>query len=244
MTETNWNVPTQDGHRIYGVKSSVHDSADSAIFMVHGLTSSIHDYNMKYSADHFAADYDVYRISLYGAEDGARQLVDCTIETHAGDLNTVLAALATRYRRVFVIGHSYGGPTVMVAKPSGITAVSLWDPSFDLKSARDKYQQFYVPLDKYVAITGGSWSIIGKPMYDEKFLYDEAYCTELAKSFGYPVQVILAGNGYYVTQPYSYDSFGNPQNTRDVVLGTRHCFHEGTTCDELLAKTGAWFDRF
>lgn len=73
---------------------------------------------------------------------------------------------------------------------------------------------------------------------------DEEACTNLSKNFNAPVQVIMAGEGYYVNKPLNYDSFGSALNRRDVVKGTVHCFYEGQTCEELLAKTHAWFKRF
>ena len=241
MTETNWNLPTPDGHTIYGVKDSpATGKANAAIFIVHGLTGHMYEYQHKRAADYFSGQgFDVYRFYLYSDQKGARQLVDCTIATHASDLNTVLNAFAGEYEKTFAIGHSYGGPTVMMAAPKILTSASLWDPTFNPKHKAlftDKYIQ-----SGYYAVDWGVVSLIGKAMNEERQTLDEAACIALAENFGHPVQVIHAGNGTYVKDSISYHSFGHPQNRREVVEGTEHCFHEGNTCDDLLNKTHNWF---
>jgi alpha-beta hydrolase superfamily lysophospholipase len=242
--ETKWTIATQDGHTIYGVKNSSSDKATSAVFIVHGLTGNMHEYALKRAADYLSAQHDVYRLNLYDGEAGGRLLVDCTVQTHADDLNTVLAQFGGAYEKIFLIGHSYGGPTIMLARPAKITAVSLWDPSFDLRNIQSVFSAQYLEKDGYYVANWGTSYLIGKAMYEEAGRLDAEACSQLARDFGHPVQVIHAGDGFFINRPLSYHSFGNKLNRREVVAGTVHCFHEGNTCDELLAKTGEWFSQF
>lgn len=238
--ETNWTIPTSDGHKIYGVKNaSSEKQAKQAIFIVHGLTGHINEYALKRAAEYFSPEYDVYRFSLYVGEEGARSLVDCTIQTHADDLNAVLDAFADSYEKVFLIGHSYGGATVMMANPEKITSVSLWDPSFNLNDI----QQEFIPIGDHYIYGSGVSSLLGKDMYEEAGRLDGDACVKLAQDFKHPVQVVHAANGWYIKRGDSYHSF-NKNSRYDVVEGTVHCFYEGNTCDDLLQKTESWFKQF
>lgn len=240
--ETTWTIPTPDGHTIYGVKNSSGLTTSKAIFIVHGLTGHMNEYAFKRAADYFEETYDVYRFNLYDGRDGGRNMVDCTIKTHAGDLNLVLEHFAKSYKQVFLIGHSYGGPTVMTANPSNITAVSLWDPSFDLRHTQERFEDAYTPCGDMYMVNWGTTYLIGKAMYEEAGRLDESACIELSKKFLSPIQVISAGDGFFVQQHLSWHSFGAPNNIREFVAGTVHCFHEGNSCDDLLKKTQDWFN--
>jgi hypothetical protein len=242
--ETKWTIDTPDGHKIYGVKNASQSAAKSAIFIVHGLTGNMYEYAIKRAADHFSARHDVYRFNLYDGNAGGRLLIDCTIQTHADDLNTVLAEFGAEYDQVFLIGHSYGGPTIMLARPAKVTAVSLWDPTFDLTTIQSIFSAQYLDKGDFYIVNWGTSYLIGKAMYEEAGQMDAEVCSQLSRDFGHPVQVIHAGDGFFINTPLSYHSFGNKMNRRDVVAGTAHCFYESTSCDELLAKTGTWFNSF
>jgi alpha-beta hydrolase superfamily lysophospholipase len=244
ITETPWKLDTPDGFVIHGVTSS-DGPAHKAIFMVHGLTGHMNEYHFKRAADVLAAKgYDVYRFDLYSGEKGGRRMENCTLDTHAADLNTVMQAFGTKYNKCFAIGHSYGGPSVMLANPDGLTAASLWDPSYDLAKVQEEFGDNYETGDTYDLLNWGTTYLIGKPMRKQARSLDAAACRKLAHDFNAPVQVVMAGNGYYVNKGESYDSFGDSRNRRDVVEGTVHCFNEGQTCEVLLEKTLNWFENF
>jgi dienelactone hydrolase len=246
MPETRWTLKTADKHVIYGIKNSAKGKPKGAVFIVHGLTGHMNEYQLKSAADYFAAQgFDAFRFNLYDGEKGARRLVDCTIKTHADDLNTVLKKFAKAYKKTFAIGHSYGGTTVMMAQPKALTAASLWDPTFNLKRNQEMFD------DSYKKLTGGFYSLdwgttflIGKAMHNHGFTLDEKACLAMAKNFNHPVQVIHAGDGFYIKDKLSYHSVGHPKNRHDVVKGTTHCFYEGNTTAELLKKTHAWFKQW
>ena len=242
--EIKWTIPTPDGHTIYGVKNSSCEGTKVAIVMVHGLTSSMNDYAFKRAADFFANQYDVYRFNLYAGEAGGRMLVDCTIQTHADDLNAVLLYFGDAYEKIFLIGHSYGGTTIMLAQPERVTAASLWDPSFDLQAMQAAFAQQYVQREHFYIVNWGVSYLMGKSMYDEGLQLDLDACIKLAEEFGHPVQVVTAADGFYAKDKLSYHSFGHSLNRREIVAGTVHCFYEGDSCEELLEKTAKWFAEF
>lgn len=244
LKEEKWTVSTSDGFKIYGVKSFRKPKATSAIFMVHGLTSTMHDYAFKRAADFFSTKHDVYRFNLYDGEKGARMMRNCTLRTHADDLDTVLKKFGKKYKHIFLIGHSYGGPTIMLSKMKGVTAVSLWDPPFDLKTLRTKHAEIFETLGNYYVINWGTSCLMSIEMFNQDLRLDEKACIELSKKCPCPLQVINAADSFYVKQPLSWHSYCKHKHKREYIKGTAHCFHEGNTCDELLKKTDKWFRRF
>lgn len=241
--EKEWTLQTPDGATVYGVTNGS-GHAKSAIFMVHCLAGDRNHYAFKRAADYFSPDYDVYRFDLYTWKAGARHLIDCTIQTHADDLNYVMAEYASKYSKVFLIGHSYGGPSVMLANPSHVTAVSLWDPSYDLNKIQESFTKKYVEQQRLYSCDWGICILIGEPMYQEAGQLDAHACAELSKKFKSPIQVIHASEGVYIHDAESYHSHGDKRNIREVVSGTEHNFYEGHSCDDLLQLTAKWFEKF
>ena len=158
----------------------------------------------------------------------------------------MLEQKAKTYRKVFLIGHSYGGPTIMIAQPRRAAALSLWDPSFDLPErwkAEDR-----TDIKQIKGVTYLDWGreiIIGEAMLAEaRSRYGAEECLALSESLGKPRQVVTASAGFYATQKVSWHSRGNPANERVTVKGADHCFHNGSVLDDVLAATLGWFERF
>ena len=242
--EQKWTLATNDGKKIYGVASSSGKSQKNAIFIVHGLTGHMNEYLHKRAADHFVENYDVFRFNLYDGAPDARNLVDCTIQTHADDINTVLGYFSHRYEKVFLIGHSYGGPSIMLAQPQRIAAASLWDPTYDPKALWEAFPLPELEGTGFYVTEWGTASLIGKAMNDEALRFDTETCENLSRIFPAPVQVITAQDGYYKDKPVSWNTHGKPESIREYIAGTEHCFYEGDTCNELLEKTATWFSKF
>lgn len=243
--EQKWTIPTADGHLIYGVTNYAGDApSDKCIVIVHGLTGHMNEYLHGRAARYFPVKgYDVVRFNLYAWQKKARHLQNCTLQTHAADLMTVLKGKTQNYDKVFLVGHSYGGTTVMIAQPQQAAALCLWDPSFDLAKVWDDVEEkngiFY--------LAGGVDAIVGRAMYDEAFRYGEKECLALSESLDVPLRVVHAGDpeeAVYFKADKSYHSAGHPLNERKIVDGADHCFNNGDTCDTLLEYTYDWFERF
>lgn len=132
----------------------------------------------------------------------------------------------------------------MIANPTNITAVSLWDPSFNLKGLQDDFKNSYEKWGNVYKLKDGVTTLMGQEMYDLGTQLDNDACIELAKKFSSPVQVLTAENAYYNDKPLSYNSFGNPNNIREIVENADHCFFDGNTCDDLLDKTEKWLKQY
>ena len=244
MTESSWNITARDGATIHGRLNAAAGKTGSCIVMVHGLTGNMNEYQHKAAALFFAAQgYDVFRFDLYGEERGARRLRDCTLPVHAADLQDVLAAKTGGYKKIFLTGHSYGGPTIMLAQPQQAAAISLWDPSFDLPRL---WSLMPATQENGYCIEGRGLEVLMNPaMMSEIHFYDAESCLALARTMACPVQVVHAEHCIYnAPDEVSWHSAGHPDNERHLVAGADHCFVEGDTLSELLKHSLRWFRRY
>jgi pimeloyl-ACP methyl ester carboxylesterase len=248
MQEWHWHIAAADGKLIYGCTDSDGDKRpDRAVVIVHGLTGNMDEYQHKTAANFFIRhNYDVVRFDLYSDMPKSRSLSECTLQTHAADLNTVLGQKAAAYGKIFLIGHSYGGPTIMAAQPERAAALSLWDPSFDLPERWKPEDR--TDIKQVNGVTYLDWGreiIIGQPMLEEaRTKYGAEECLALSASLARPIQVVTAAEGFYATQKLSWHSAGHRDNERVVIRGADHCFRNGATLDDALAASLRWFDRY
>ncbi len=249
--EDNWQITTQDGFTLHGLLNhavSDEKTPEACIIIIHGLAGNPHEYLHERAARFFVEEgYDVIRPYLYGGENG-RALVDCTLQTHAQDVKTVLDNIKGKYKKLFLIGHSYGGPSIMIAQPENITAVSLWDPSFNLPALWEMSPPQEV-LGLNVVRFGGVDHLLGQELIEEgRSRYNEAECLELSKSFSAPIQVIGADESdeahLYAQCELSWHSGYEGQKECIKIAGADHMFVRGRSCDELLDATLKWFKQF
>ena len=246
--DCSWSLPTVDRRNtIYGIvnyTSGADTSAHDAVFIVHGLTSHANEYYNKIAAKRFCElGYDVYRINLYGFEPDARQLQNCTLEIHASDVNVMLNHFGQKYRNIFMIGHSYGAPTLMISKSNltSIRALSLWDPSFNLSCIIQNWGCKKVGEELYVVTKWNFQFLISAAMVKEASEFDSEKCLQLSAKCPYAIQVIHPSLGIYVNDEISWHSRGQAQNERIVIDGAGHCFEQNQTIEEAISKTHGWF---
>lgn len=241
--EKDFTLLTADGMQIYGRVNYAGDKpSPKAVVTSHGLTGYMNEYIHLMARDYFnERGYDVIRFNYYSSEKDARILKDCTLQTHAVDLNTVTNHFSPQYEKIFIAGHSYGGLTILLANPKA-NAVSFWDASFVPEFW--KTEASYVPeLDCY-KIGWGSEKLAGKAMYQEAENLKENDSISMARALKCPAQVLLAGeNNENTNRTLLFDSLKDPKDFYDVP-GADHCFNKGKTVYDLLEKTHAWFERF
>ena len=250
MTITPWQVSSPTGHRIEGeTLTPQHQPVPSrAVVLVHGLTGSRHEHIHQFAAGFLIErGYTVLRFNLQNQNFPLRH---CTIQTHATDLSAVLAGQAVGYDQLFVVGHSYGGPTVMAAQPVQATAICLWDPSFDLPLLWEN--MIVEPLAGGIGLMnmGGVEIVIGDAMIAEGHgaEFNAAACLSLSRSLNRPIKVISASSGdefdVYQRHSQSWHSAGHSLNRRVLIEGSDHCFTSPDAAAALLTHTHDWFARF
>ena len=238
MQETKMEIPTSDGKVIYGVKNSA-ASTDKLIIFVHGLGGNIRAHQYHNAARFFPENgFDVLRISLYDRPENARKLHECSIDTHAEDIDTVVKSVQDSYEKIFLVGHSLGGPSIIYSTQD-VTATVLWDPSIVLDPSQQlSWQEIKVGGDYYLKY--GDWKIVSRKLHDQ---WAETNVSML-KRMNVPTKIIAAGAGPLVERwnqvleeipvPYEYH----------VIPDAGHGFDEWGADVELYAETLKYLETF
>ena len=184
--------------------------------------------------------YDVARINLYSKK--------CPMDkTNTSILIDKIKATVdyyrSKYEKIFLIGHSYGGVNILEANLDGVEAASLWEGSFDLKKLLEKRETeeccgFIFYTSRVIK------NKIGKEFFDEVISYDENKCDELAENVKHPIQVIYGTASELYQNKRNFTEKCNVKNRYDEIEGAKHNFDEGNTVFELIDKTLDWFGEF
>ncbi|HSX05930.1 MAG TPA: alpha/beta fold hydrolase [Candidatus Saccharimonadales bacterium] len=128
-------LPDTDGLHISGQLYGALDPDQPIVVMMHGRPGDpleplqINGANYLYNQLGLAS----LRLAMYNNyvdEPGTRRLVDCTLETHVDDFETVVGYLrgVVGVSQIFAVGHSYGGLTILKSTER-LAGAALWDPS-------------------------------------------------------------------------------------------------------------------
>ena len=178
-----------------------------------------------------------FRFNLYGEEKDARNLTDCTLQTHAHDLNIIINYLQTqKANKLFAIGHSYGGPTILLANHQKLDAVIFWDASYNYRL--DEAEN--IPETTWRYLDWGVWPLIGDDMYKEAQTFDQK---KLFKNFSTPIKVITAGKSYYEERKNNY-SLANEPKDYHIIEGAGHTFTEEGKAEELYKESLEWLNKY
>ena len=237
--EINLKIPAQDGKMIYARLCGPIDRI--LVIFVHGLGGRM-DQHIFYNYARFLEKHGIssIRFNLYSWEDDARKLDECTLKTHSEDLDTVIAyGRGKGANKIIVIGHSYGGPTILFSKDKNFNAVILWDPSYGYPDSF-KRSEYIESLRLYKA----TWEfnvLIGKQMIDEA--KDIEIREEQAiKELKVPVKVISAGQSHLVKGCKRYFELANEPKEYTLIENAGHTFDEEGTEEKLFEETLTWIN--
>jgi pimeloyl-ACP methyl ester carboxylesterase len=166
MIETSLRMPLPDGQAAYG-KLRPGDKPELVIF-AHGLASGP-GRTLPTAFAHYFADqgYPVLRFGFYDERPDARKLEGCTLAIHIADLQAVFTYAQAKldYDRIHLIGHSFGGLTIVGAHLPAASAVLL-DPSHPSYNPF-REARYIEPLDRYTFRGNGMQYLIGPAMVKE-----------------------------------------------------------------------------
>jgi hypothetical protein len=242
-----WNFISKEGYKIEGRTDFAGKNASGKCFViVHGYCGTMNEH-LHEEAMHFftSQGYDVVRFNLQSQR---HKLRDCTLQTHAHYLLSVLEQQCRQYNQIYLSGHSYGGPTIMIAQPQNIAAICLWDPSFNLPALWNQ-MEVEEHADFCVLNFGGNEVLAGSAMAKEgRNHYQTEECLGLSKSIGCPIKVISASEGeefeVYKIDKKSWHSSGHHENCRIVIPNSDHNFTRGGSLSVMLNETYDWFEKF
>lgn len=212
------------------------------VVFVHGLAGHM-DEHLFYNGARFfdKHGFSSLRFNLYDWQDDARQLIDCTLETHAQDLDTATAHLRKQnVKKIIVVGHSYGGPTVLLSKRKDFDAAVLWDPSNDAYEKMFKNDKYIKKINLY-RVEGGYEVLVGKEMHEES---KEIDWDNLIQHIHVPIKIICAGKGTLIEDGKRYFSQANEPKEFTIIEGAAHNFFEEGALEKLLNETLSWTKKY
>jgi len=234
IMEEKVNIDTGDGHIIYGTLDRPAAATDKLVIFVHGITGSQKEHQFYDAARFFPANgYATYRFNLYSRDPGGRVLSDISLTTQSKDLDTVISHFKAKFGRLFLVGHSLGGPTIMWADIKLIQAIVLWDPSLTPPVETFRYVE---PLKKYVA--KWQFEFIISPEMIEEWKSARSLVPRITK----PVRIIFAGN-YSIKETWTNALAEIPaEHDSKTVEGASHGFDEEGAQAQLYIRTLEWLD--
>ncbi len=235
--EQETKIRTSDKKIIYGIlRGSIRRPL---IVFVHGLTGNMNEHiffnGARYAEKH---GFSSFRFNLYDWRRGARKLQECTLQTHANDLDGVIDFLRRKgAKKVLVVGHSYGGKTILLSKKKDFNAVVLWDPSHNVFPLYRKVQ--YVKLLGMYADFEDAYGILfGKKMVQEEMSFP---WRKKISAIHVPTKFVCAGRGVLIRGCRQYYKETNAPKELVIVKNATHCFDEEGAEEKLLEETIKWF---
>ena len=148
--EKDVKIRTSDGKYIYGTFNVKGKREDSLVIFVHGLICDQNDH-LYLNGSRFLnkQGFATFRFNLYGHQKNTRKLQQCTVEQHGKDVTTVINYFRKRFHKVFLIGHSMGGPSILFSDASKVAGLIFWDPSIDLQKINKTVYKYNQKLDSY-----------------------------------------------------------------------------------------------
>lgn len=236
-------IPLSKRKVIFGTLAYKGSKPRKLVILVHGLCGNEHWPPLLQASRYFKdKGYATYSLNLYSWQKGARRFRDTSLSVHAQDLNAVISFFKARYRSIFIIGHSFGGLTILRAQPVGISGVSLWDPSSLIEFPPDVYCGYNRKLKRYYIDAGYDIYVSDKYRQDLEDFPNEL---ELIGSLVVPVQIAYAAGPRGILKRSSKRYYDNASSPKELVAVPRasHCFVEDGTEKVLFDKTAKWFKR-
>ncbi|MEO6761223.1 MAG: alpha/beta hydrolase [Candidatus Saccharimonadales bacterium] len=182
------------------------------------------------------------RLSMYSFEPNTRDLLDCKLQTHVDDFETVVDYVRQQgTKTVFGAGHSYGGLTILKSKAQLDGAV-LWDPShgnyWTEHSEPDPEFPEKTVGDIVVGLAGHGY-VVSSAMNQADFAMGDT--TTWAAGKGYPLEIISAEKGELAQLGKRYIEVADEPKRQVVVGGAHHSFQDSDEVTmELFKQTADW----
>src|SRR5581483_6543565 len=243
MIDKKITIPLNDDKVAYAkLKGSL---KDTVIIFAHGLASKMDSLLPYLSAEFFSKHgFNFLRFNFYDYYDDARDLWDCSLKTHAEDLDAIVDyCFSMGAKKVHVIGHSYGGLTVLMSKRQKFTSAILFDPSHPVSSPFDKGEVKYIKeIDGYMKKAGIDFVYSRTLVEENRSLNPDEYL----KSYSTPAVILSAGEGTLVMGGKDYEKRlqKKVRVERHLINGAGHSFYEDAPREELFQRTLQWLKSF
>lgn len=241
-------ISTQDNFLIYGnlnTRENISENPNKKLIVfAHGFTGNQNEHIFFNSAKFFPEKgFDTFRMNFYCGEENARHFENTNLIQHGQDLTEVMKYFSEKYEKIFLVGHSFGGTSLLFAKTDMATALVFWDASFISPSYIESFKKSvgYIKEADLYFDDYGQRTIIGKGFLDE--LYSSVDSASLVRNIKIPVKFITAGEeGAKDGENY----FSNANEPKELVNipNADHCFDTIQSENKLLSETYNFLEKY
>lgn len=230
-------LKTTDKKTIYGTLATPKGKSKGLIIFIHGLTRNQEEHIFVNGSKYFTNQwYSTYRFNLYGEGKNARKLETTSLKNHIQDTNTVITYFQKQWiQKIFLVGHSFGGLTILYSQVNKVSWIILWDSSIWGKGllsdvSYNKKSNTYI-IDRWEGLI----YTVNKTMYKD-FCIDPKNHLEKIKKIHVPIKIICAEK-WLKKWGKKYYKVANKPKDFIVISGASHCFHEKGTEEQLFKET-------
>lgn len=234
-------IQTPDKKSIYGLlRGSVRRPL---IVQVHGIAGNLNEALHYNAARYFERHgFSSFRFNLYSWQERARKLHECTFMTHGGDIDTALGYLESRgAKNLFLVGHSYGWPSILHTKLRNFLAATAWDGSLLPTNHVDIPKRIQKPQGRLR--DEGYLIVVGEQMARDS---QRIQSLDLLKKWDKPISFITVDDdkdGNWNSAKRMHKVARGPKELI-VLRGAHHNFTEEGAQEKLYAATVTWFKRW
>lgn len=243
LKEDDIRIDLLDGKKIHGfLRGSLTDGSPVLVIM-HGRVGSPNEEPYFLAARYlYEQGITTLRLAMYDFGAEYRDLLDCTLDTHVADFETVVIWLHDQgVEKVFAAGHSYGGITIIGSKAQLDGAV-LWDPSHGLAWQDPEFDdpEFRPAEFGDIRLVTSGPGVLGSAAQEE---YDASLGdnTEWVKGKTYPMKFILASAGPLAKYAKKYyDAAEGPKALVEMADAHHQLLDSDSVMERLFEETASW----
>lgn len=239
-----FELPINRRKSIYGAINYRLKLFRRAILFVHDLNGHMNEHLFFNAVPYFCnRGYAVIRINLYGHQQKARRLDDCTLKQHGKDINLVLTHIQQQgYRKIALIGHGLGATAVLQADTSLANALVLWDPTLNTSAFVEEEAEIIDEETEDYQLDWGVKHYWGNRMPTELINIED--CSELLAANQTPISIISAGNSQFAEDVPDFLEYLEAPHTWLTIAGANHYFDQEGTERQLFLATQRWLRRW
>lgn len=237
-------VCTPDKKNIYCTIGVPKRKTKNIVVFVHGLASTELWPTMLLGSWFFRRHGFAYcRVNLYDWRPGARTLMRSDLLQHARDVDVVVEHLKQHdFNRIFAVGHSFGGLTLLQSKHDQFEALSFWDISSFITYPPKHW--FRIDPSSGATYLMGGYELLMSKRYQRGI---ENFPNELLliSKIKVPTQICYAAGKDALLAQSSKRYFRNLKAKKELVAipGASHSFTEEGAGELLFNQTHKWFSR-
>jgi esterase/lipase len=223
---------------IYGTFVGSKKKSNKLIVFIHGFTGNQNEHIFFNGAKFFSdRGFDTFRFNLYAGEGkNSRHFEETKISLHGKDINTVVKYFRKKYKSIYVVGHSYGGTSLLFVDQSTVDGFIFWDASYINHKDVTENMKYSKNLNSYI-LDWGIRIIVGKKFIEELKKFPD--CGKLIKNIHKPVLFIGTGKGNINGAKKYYKKANNPKKLVNI-KNADHNFNKLIDEERLFKETYNW----